>query len=38
MPLRRHNPERDVAGAEIYVRLVDPATGAAGFVEISPGT
>jgi hypothetical protein len=38
MPRRRHNPERDVAGAEIYVRLVDPATGAAGFVAISPGT
>jgi hypothetical protein len=36
MPRRRHNPERDVVGAEIYVRLVDPDTGAAGFVAIGP--
>ena len=30
MPRRRHNPERDVAGEEIFVRLGD------GFVAIAP--
>lgn len=36
MPRRRHNPERDVAGVELFVRLVDPDTGTAGFVPIAP--
>jgi hypothetical protein len=36
MPRRSHNLERDIAGAELYVRLIDPVTGASGFVAIGP--
>jgi hypothetical protein len=33
---RHRNLERDVAGVELFVRLVDPATGASAFVAIEP--